>query len=292
MKKRTFKEGIVFGGVAIISALLIWSTTLIGTHKTYPLSEEDCLRILFLGDSNYSYEMEGNTIPGRIGEQLNAEIYNCAVGGTTAAKLDTADYIDTKMDLFCLHNLVRLMQTNDVQSVRDFHGSLDTYGYHGMIKAEILDKIDLTQMDYIVISYGINDYTTGRIIYGDDKYDERTYAGALRGAIESIQKMCPDVKIILSSITYCAFGGEAGPEDGYLKSWGGGTIDEYRDATALVASEYENVYFMDNLKELPITYDNYKQYLCDGLHLNAEGQKIYTDYFVSVIEKIESDANE
>ena len=70
------------------------------------------------------------------------------------------------------------------------------------------------------------------------------------------------------------------------------TIDEYRDATALVASEYENVYFMDNLKELPITYDNYKQYLCDGLHLNAEGQKIYTDYFVSVIEKIESDANQ
>jgi len=292
VKRGTIKEKIAFGIISLISALSLWFTTFIGAQKVYPLNDEECMRILFLGDSNYAYEYDGYTIPQRIGEALNAEIYNCAVGGTTAAKLPTADYIDTKMDMFCLHNMVRLMETSDLQSVRDFHGIFNDYEYHGLIKATILTDIDLKQMDYIVISYGVNDYTSGLPLYGESNYDEKTYTGALRKAIERIQNLCPDAKIILSSITYCALINEKDYQDGYEVSWGGGTIDEYRDAMQLVATEYKNVYFIDNLNELPIAYENFEQYLSDGLHLNATGQQVYAEHFVSLIKEIESDVNE
>lgn len=287
MKKGPIKEWVVFGILTFVSALLLWCTTLIGSKKTYPYGDEDCLRLLFLGDSNYVYEMNGTTIPQRIGEQLNAEVYNCAVGGTTAAKLDTANYIDTKMDLFCLSNMVKIMECGDVQGVRDFAGSFDEYGYHGFLKATILADIDFKKMDYVVLSYGINDYTTGRPVWGENPYDWNTYAGALRNAIESIKKTCPNAKIIIASITYCTLISEDGYPDGYQTSYGGGTIEEYRDAAMLVASEYESVFFLDNLKELPITYQNFSDYLCDGLHLNEQGQIAYTEHFVSMLEEIE-----
>lgn len=289
MKKKPKKEGIIFIITALLSAILIWCTTLIDTQKTFPYKDEERNCILFLGDSNMAYDFDGENIPQIIGREMDVAIFNCAVGGTTATKLPTADYFDTQMDLFCLYNMTRIMENGDDESVRDFQGNTVITVHNAIVKAEILSEIELDELDYVVIAYGINDYTTGRPIYCDDKYDEKTYAGALRSSVERIQKVCPNAKIILSSITYCAFsGGEGEPQDGYTKSWGGGTLGEYRDAMKLIASEYENVYFMDNLDKMGITYENYTQYMCDELHLNAEGQKLYTEYFLSFMEEIES----
>lgn len=283
------KEKIIFIGVAVLSAILILCTALIGTKKFYPVEvESHKTQILFLGDSNIAYDFEGKDIPELVYDRLGVTTYNGAIGGTSAAKINTENYFDDRGDMFCLYNITKVMESGDHNAVADYYGTGSQREKEAVGKVMMLTDLRLEEVDYIVLSYGLNDYTTGRPIYAEDPYAEYTYAGALRAAVERLQKLCPNAKIILSSITYCAFmeGGEV-VMDGYERNWGGGTIEEYRDAMKLVSSEYENVYFMDNLEYLGIGRDNYEQYLRDEMHLNEAGREIYVDYLEETINGIE-----
>lgn len=293
MKRRPIKEYLVFGVVALVAAIAIIMTRQIGTEKIYPLEENDRLQILFLGDSNFAYDFGDRTIPDRIGERLNADIYNCAIGGTSAVKINIANFFDYDLDAFNLYNLSKIIESGDYQGVNAYRGRGGESGQSAVLKTEIVTNIDLAELDYIVIGYGLNDYTSGSVIYGEELYDETTYVGALRGAIERIQKACPNAKIILSSITYCIFyGNDIATQDGYEKNYGGGYINDYRDAMENVAAEYENVYFIDNLENLDINKENFMDYLHDEMHLNYAGQEMYVDSFIDELEMIESGIDE
>ena len=125
------------------------------------------------------------------------------------------------------------MVNGDEQSLYEYYNQGGGFAKDAFGKAEMISNIKLEELDYIVISYGLNDYTTGCTIYGEDPYDyenilnqmprgfrlehsrsaaknpydEETYSGALKASVERIQKACPNATIILSSITYCIFYG-------------------------------------------------------------------------------------
>lgn len=288
MKKKPIKECIVFSLIALIAAVSILATAQIGTKKYYP-EDDGKLQIVFLGDSNIAYDFDDKTIPHRVAERLECDVYNCAVGGTAAAKINTSNFFDKSFDLLCLYNVTKIMEAEDHQPLLDFFWEATLNEQQATGKMQMLTNMDYDEIDYIVVSYGLNDYTTGRPISGDDPYDERTYEGALRCSIERLQKLCPNATIIVSSITYCVFY-ENGKvvEDGYERNWGGGYINNYRDAAETVASEYNNVIFMDNLELLGIDRTNYEEYIRDDLHLNVVGQEKYTDILVEIIEENEN----
>lgn len=293
MRKELKKEILIYTLIAILTALALQSTALWGKSKTFPLEGDNKMQILFLGDSNIAYDFEGVCIPIRVMEALDASVYNCAVGGTTAAKVNINNYFDYNYDLFCLYHLSKVMTMRDAQGVRDFSPETGEAELLAVRRTELLADIDYEKIDYVVISYGLNDYTSGKSLYGEDAYDETTYAGALRLSIEQIMKICPNAKIILSSITYCVFYGNGELEgDGYSKNWGGGYINEYRDAMEQVAAEYDDVYFQDNLEKLGINESNFNEYLRDDMHLNSEGQKIYVECLTDLINEIERESNE
>lgn len=283
------KEKIIFISVAVLSAMLILCTAFIGTKKFYPVEvESQKTQILFLGDSNIAYDFGGQDIPELVYDRMGVTTYNAAIGGTSAAKINTMNYFDDRDDMFCLYNLVKVMESGDYNAIADYYGGGTQREKEAVGKMQMLTDLRLDEIDYIVIAYGLNDYTTGRTIYAEDPYAEHTYTGALRTAIEKLQKLCPNATIILSSITYCVFteGGEV-VSDGYDRTWGGGTIEEYRDAMEFVASEYDNVYFMDSLEYMNIGRDNYTQYLRDGMHFNDMGRVLYVDYLEETINGIE-----
>ena len=288
MKKKPIKECIVFSLIALIAAVSIIATAQIGTKKYYP-GDESKLQIVFLGDSNIAYDIEGKTIPHRVEERFECDVYNCAVGGTTATKTNTLNYVDKSFDLLCLYNITKVMDTEDHQPLMDFFAETTVNEQLGTGKMQMLVNIKYEEVDYIIISYGLNDYTMGCAISGEDQYDETTYEGALRCSVERLQRICPNATIIVSSITYCAFS-ENGKlaEDGYERNWGGGYINDYRDAAERVASEYENVIFMDNLELLEIDKTNCAEYIHDEMHLNSAGQEKYADCLVEIIKENES----
>ena len=288
MTKKSIKEYIIFSLIAIIAAGSVIATAQIGTKKYYP-GDESKLQIVFLGDSNIAYDIEGKTIPHRVAERIECDVYNCAVGGTTATKTNTLNYVDKSFDLLCLYNITKVMDTEDHQPLMDFFAETTVNEQLGTGKMQMLVNIKYEEVDYIIISYGLNDYTMGCAISGEDQYDETTYEGALRCSVERLQRICPNATIIVSSITYCAFS-ENGKlaEDGYERNWGGGYINDYRDAAERVASEYENVIFMDNLELLGIDKTNCAEYIHDEMHLNSAGQERYADCLVEIIKENES----
>ncbi len=203
------------------------------------------------------------------------------------------NYFDHTADLFCLYNISKIMEIEEYQVLLDFKETMSITEQTAIEKVDILTQIEYEEIDYIVISYGVNDYTVGVPASGEEPYEESTYEGALRSSIERIQKMCPNSTIIISSITYCSYtGDEDNTKDGYEYDWGGGYITEYRDAAKRVASEYSNVIFMDNLELLDINASNYNQYLFDGIHFSTAGQELYTDCLINVIRENESNQDE
>lgn len=293
VEKKSLKKYVVFVVTAMAAAGLVLLSTQIGQKRYYPFEDDQRMQILFLGDSNFAYDFGDKTIPQRIGEELDANVFNAAIGGTAAAKLNDDNYIDSQLDLFGLYNLSKVMVNGDEQSLYEYYNQGGGFAKDAFGKAEMISNIKLEELDYIVISYGLNDYTTGCAIYGEDPYDEETYSGALKTSVERIQKACPNATIILSSITYCIFyGNNIETQDGYEKDYGGGTINDYRDAMESIAAEYENVYFIDNLERLDIDKSNYEQYLNDEMHLSVEGHHMYVDSFLNKLEEIESIKNE
>lgn len=291
MSKKKILKGLIFGSIALVSAAIILLTGNIGTKKYYPVEGDDKKQILFLGDSNIANEVEEQTIPELVSTALDVNVYNCAVGGTTAAKANTENHFDAILDLFCLYNLSKALVAEDHNMFTDFHAEGNTLERNAMRTMEMMVNIDYEKIDYVVISFGLNDYVGGFPVANEDPYDEATYAGALRCSIERIREQCPEAVIILSSITYCIFEDEQGnPIDGYEKDWGGGTIDQYRDAMGLVAKEYENVYFMDNLKDMDIHEENFSEYMRDAMHFSVKGQEMYAQNLTTLIEQIERDS--
>lgn len=291
MNKKKILKGLIFGSIALLSGIAVLLTGNIGKKTYYPIEGDDRTQILFLGDSNIANEVEEQTIPHLISKMLDVNVYNCAVGGTTAAKANTDNHFDGVLDLFCLYNLSKALETQDHNVFFDFYVEGNTLERNAMETMQMMGSIDCEKIDYVVISYGLNDYVGGFSIESEDPYDEETYTGALRCAVERIIKQCPNAKIIFSSITYCVFEDEQGnPIDGYEKDWGGGNIEQYRDAMGLVANEYENVYFMDNLKDMDIHEENFSEYMRDAMHFSVKGQEMYAQNLTTLIEQIERDS--
>ena len=120
MKKVPVKNAIVFGIIAIIAAVLLWCTSLIGPKEYYPLENDTKLQILVLGDSNMA-DFGEETIPQMLAEQLPATVYNYGIGGIAAAKVNVQNYFDNSFDLLCLYNITKIMQTKDSQVLYDFY---------------------------------------------------------------------------------------------------------------------------------------------------------------------------
>ncbi len=292
MSKKVY-SCIIFIIITIIAAGFMLSTTRWGKEEVYP-GEDERVQVLFLGDSNLAYDaqMDNLTIAQRLMEQTGYNVYNCAVGGTTAAKINYSNYFDKELDLLCLYNVSKVMETQEYEVLMDSFWQTSLNEQQAIERMQILTAIDYDEIDYVVISYGLNDYFIGVQIQDDDLYNEETYEGALRSSIERISKICPNAKIILSSITYCVFEEDGIVEDGYQKDWGGGNIQEYRDATSRVASEYENVIFMDNLTLLGMNKDNYTEYVFDGMHFNIAGQEKYTECLIDILLEAERSKDE
>lgn len=292
-KRKWIKEYVVFIIVAAVAAAAILSTSKIGTRKYY-FGNESTLQILVLGDSNMAYDFGDRSIPQRIAERMECDVYNCAVGGTSASKINIENYMDRTLDSLCLYNLSRIMEAEDEQSLYDFYYNVPLNEKYAIDNMYYLTEIENEDVDYVLISYGLNDYLAGQAIYSEDPYDETSYAGALRSSIERIQGKYPNATIILSSITYCVFydEDEVGFVEGYEKDLGGGFVTAYRDAAKVVSEEYDAVYFMDNLELLEIDKTNFSDYLRDTMHLNDAAQERYVDCFVKVIEEIESGKHE
>ena len=250
-----------------------------------PIQTQDGkLQIVFLGDSIFAETGDGTDIPGRTATQCNANGYNLAIGGTTAAVADK--HASLEWDKWTSVSLVGL--------VHAIVGNISTDVFEGYSVRDILDNpnIDFSKTDYFVIEYGINDFLSAVPMSDSSKeLDLRSYVGALRYAVLTLKGYAPDATIILCSPTYARFfDGDWMVGDGNSINNGYGTLYEYKDTCEYVANEYQ-VVFYNAYEYLGIDGYTADEYLEDGIHLTDKGRQRYADALTKLILETEETKN-
>lgn len=127
--------------------------------------------------------------------------------------------------------------------------------------------------DYVFLEYGGNDYCVSVPASGV----EISFENAMLTAVTTIKEMNPDARIVLIA-----------PSEGWMTEGdktvlrsetdlGGGTLVDFNNAVRNVA-EKEDLLWVDMIKGLPVSRENPREYVADGVHLSDAGCKVYAEY--------------
>ena len=251
---------------------------------TFPLYENK-LNIAIVGDSLFCNENGERNLAEILESKLDCEMLNCSIGGTCASKLNDGGEPDYYSDKLCFYNISNIICTGNKASVSDNVRRLSAAINDGFQKAKLLAGTNFDKEEILIVNYGVNDAHLRVPAVSNVKYDEFTYAGAIRCGIERIVHEYPDLKIILPEVTYSTLI-YYGERDDYFDQ----VTEEYRTAynaeLKKLADEYENVYYFDFSESNEINKDNYDQYLSDGIHLNDAGKEVYASALADFIGEI------
>lgn len=241
------------------------------------------LQLVFLGDSIFDSNRDGTGVPYLTSVQCDADVYNLAIGGTTATLKLTESAENEKWTNCGLMGLVKAMT-----------GQIPTDIFEGTNAKAILDNpnIDFSQTDYFIIEYGINDYFEGAArSYDTESHSLYTYAGALRAAIQALRDLAPGCTIVLCPPHYCLFfNGDKYVGDSNVTDKGAGTLRDYMGTCEYISGEQQTL-FLNTYYDLGIDAYTTDQYLEDGIHLTQEGRQIYADALARLILSHEESKN-
>lgn len=229
-------------------------------------SEEDKIKIVVFGDSIWNEGRGTDGISEQVMEQLDVEIYNCAIGGTTAAvpEGESVDWSDWDSRSF---NGMMYIAT-DIVSAGELIPNDEAYN--------VIKEIDFDDIDYAIVSYGLNDYFSDIPVYPETYYDLNSYVGALRHGVQKLHEEYPDMEFILTSPTYCEwFKGERHYE-----------LGTYVECARSVAQEMD-LHFLDMYHALGKNPDEKMEFLSDGVHLTKEGRSLYAHSVIEYLKQLE-----
>ena len=237
----------------------------VANHNLEESVKEDVTKIVVFGDSIWNGDRGEDGISERVMEQLDVIIYNCAVGGSLAAVEGEAPSWDT-WDNSSFNGMMYV--ANGVADAEDILAGTEAY--------DVITKVDFKEVDYVIVSYGLNDYFSDIPIYPQTYYDTTSYVGALRHGVQKLREEYPQLKFILTSPTYCEwFKGERQFE-----------LGAYTEAARSVAKEMDT-YFLDMYHALGKTPEEKMEYLSDGVHLNEEGRRLYAHSVIEYLKQLE-----
>ena len=230
-------------------------------------NKEDKIQIVVFGDSIWGDGRGTDGISEQVMEQMNVQIYNCAIGGTTAA----VDGESTNRDEWTSRSFNGM-----VYIARDMIDEDEVIPNDAACK--VIKNVDFNEIDYVIVSYGLNDYFSDIPIYPQTYYDMTSYVGALRHGIHKLKKSYPHLEIILTSPTYCEwFKGERQFE-----------LGAYVEAARGVAEEMD-AYLLDMYHAFGKNPEEKMEYLSDGVHLNSEGRRLYAISVMDCLKELQKE---
>lgn len=228
-----------------------------------PLSGKN---IVVFGDSIWNTYRNPTGIAYQVAKETGATIYNCAINGTRASTDDETVDVMNNWHSKSLSTMIYIMM-----------GIIDPVDQiKGEYAIRVVDKIDWDTVDYVLISYGIQDYLFNARLESEegDYYGLNTYMGALRHAALRTHERYPDIKIVFLSPTYCDIW--VGPEDCTSHDEGHGTLLDYIEAMK-VSAEQTGASFVNMYDTLGISAVNATDYMEDSIFLNEKARKEYAE---------------
>ncbi len=221
------------------------------------------LRICIFGDSQFDHYRGADGVSALVSKYCHADVFNCAVGGSTASMWKGDSLYEENWDSFSLYGLSRAA----VGEVDPEYLSRNEEAYQNF------QSCNMDMVDVFVIAYGINDFLEERPIANDYLEDKYTYGGSLNSSVKLLMDHYPDAQYILVTPAYAVFfEGERYLGDGNIYDKGYGTLTEYVAAAIRVAQEF-GIDYIDAYQWLGIWSGNYWEWLEDGIHLNSAARR-------------------
>lgn len=241
--------------------------------------------VVAIGDSIIGKERWDGTVDDYFEEYSGLTMLNGAFGGNCASVRDDADRYSYNEESLNLCNLAKAIAYRDFGvQLADLAASQTKMAYFDEVM-ENLASVDFKQTRVLMLAFGSNDYLSGKKPDNpDDPYDQKTYGGALRYAVELIKEAYPNLEIVLVTPPFCHI---SGGEDCLKQTFdGGGTLSQYVETEKMVAAQY-GIYVIDAFGELGIDESNYEVYMEEGgLHFNKEGRELYARFLAEETKKL------
>ncbi|MBQ9513161.1 MAG: SGNH/GDSL hydrolase family protein [Lachnospiraceae bacterium] len=226
------------------------------------------LNIVYFGDSQFEVgSADQKDIPYFVGQYTSSNTYNLAIGGTCASLTvnDSSDF--NNWDNCSFYGMANMLA-----------GRIPLDVLEGRYQKTIMEAIDPAEVDYYVISYGVNDFLNGRQahIQGQESVPYN-YHGALTQGIAALADVSPNAQFILCTPAYTQFFNKAGVYlgDSHIHDYGIGVFDQYATQVQHIARGKYLVLdaAFDTMFNLNST--NAQAYLMDGIHLTERGRNVY-----------------
>lgn len=224
---------------------------------------QDGKKIVVFGDSIWDGWRDETGIASQVSALTGATIYNCAIGGSRATSDSDNTDVRGEWDSQSLNTMMYIAR-----------GELSADSQlEGLSALDAIKGIDFSTIDFVIFSYGLNDYFFNVPIESDlGMYEMNTYKGALRHAANKMREAYPNLQVIFITPTYCDIW--AGEEDCTNHSFGSGVLPDYVDGM-IEAAEQVNTHLINMYDSLGLNASNLKDFSDDGVHLNQEGRTKY-----------------
>ena len=221
------------------------------------------LRVCIFGDDQFDHYRQADGIAALVSKYCNAEVFNCAISGTTAAMDESDNTTDRHWGSVSLCGMARAAAGELAP------GFISVYedAYRNFVSC------DMNKVDVFVLWYGANDFRGSYQLATDYTEDRYTYAGALNYSVGLLKRKYPGAQIIVISPSYAVyFDGDnyLGDTNVYRNSYG--SMIEYVMA-AIHTAELHEADYIDSYRWMGITGDNYWQYLDDGVYFNGQARR-------------------
>lgn len=236
----------------------------------------DGRKIVVFGDSIIGMFRDASSVPNALANYTGATAYNVGFGGCRMSNHPTHGYAE-----FSMWALAKAIADDDWTAQ-------DTYASQGSDyfpdQLAILEGIDFSTVDYVVIHYGTNDFGGGVAIGANASASTHdTLCGALRYSIETLLGAYPKLRIFVSLpiFRFWESGGTTTYSDTYTNSQNN-TLVECVAAMKNVCTEY-NIPTIDGYYELGVNKINAATFLTDGVHPAAVGRKRLGEFMGATI---------
>lgn len=231
-------------------------------------------KVVVFGDSIIGNDQSEESVTSVLSELLGEEVFNAGVGGSKmSAGNPSISYMDN-------YNMVELADAIDKDKFdvlvaklpREYLKLYDVISYISDTMKD-LEKIDFSKVEVVVLEQGTNDRLQNVPAKTDFSFYENSYEGALNTVISVLKRKNPEVKVVVVSPGYVY------DEDGSMPD----NIEEYL-AVGRAVTESNGGIFVDFYNNGGINEDNYSEYLFDGLHTNAAGNRILAELIYQAIK--------
>lgn len=230
--------------------------------------------IVVFGDSIWDNWRDETGVAYQVSEQTGATVYNCAIGGSRATSDSDNTDVTGNWNSQSLNTMMYIARKELTPE-----GQLD-----GLAAFDVIKSIDFSTVDYVIFSYGLNDYFFNVPVDEEaGMYEMDTYMGALRHAANKMREYYPNLQVIFITPTYCDLW--PGEDDCTNYNFGNGVLPDYVNGM-ITASEQVNTYCLNMYERMGMNADNLKEYSDDGVHFNQLGRERYAQIVAEYLNSI------